>query len=605
MFIDEMGPLPAEYWSARDIVLRYITGSGRPNGGSLDFVTFDHLQVHPVRGTHPLLSPFLTSTHRFLRLQESVRAAAHHGWRRLQQITRMTPRNLCSSHQEDEWVKLFVAHVGSVREEAEVPLDALFVYGKNGPIRAQQEKLMKKLQDQPGVLLSKSTDFERNMSGKYSPASALNSACINRKHREQHVIPIFKSARYRITSNKHPTYSNGQIAFLGVMPSSKTIEAKLPFPILVAPPGSSYLPGKEDTQDSLIAMGWKEVKMGLCPDRHAIGRSGRLLRTRQYGIQLHVASTFHSTLGKTVSKLASIIDTTGDRDSPHSIWDPAQVVIMMSRTKLPSETIFVTKDKKATAKAIYSVLKKKSVFRDYLSTLLDRLCSGGNHAHPCIIDNSISIFRPRDCSLPRHGTGFAYILVSTVDTNHVYIGSCSDIVQRFHQHNTGYGSDQTAPPSLRPWAVLGYVSGFASIKHHWVSFENSWIALKDNHIADSTCDTTIESIANLALPLISKYNTMHPDDNLNLSYMNCGTFTILQREQADEGNHLHDEAPEEVATRSSFLIDNIGNIETSDDDTSDDDTSLAHQNSISSNESASLNSQIPNNETFCSSDSDL
>ena len=53
-FIDEMGPLPAEYWSARDIVLRYITGSGRPNGGTLDFVTFDHLQVHPVRGTHPL-----------------------------------------------------------------------------------------------------------------------------------------------------------------------------------------------------------------------------------------------------------------------------------------------------------------------------------------------------------------------------------------------------------------------------------------------------------------------------------------------------------------------------------------------------------------------
>ena len=200
-FIDEMGPIPAEYWSARDITLRNITGSSLPNGGCLDIVTFDHLQVHPVNGTHPLLSPFIVSTYHFKRLQQSVRAAAHKGWMRLQQITRLSPNLLSNSIIENEWVSLFVEHVGAVESDEEVPRDALFVYGKNSPIRLHQSRVIERLRGHADVLFSISVDLERNFQGRFTDATPRASGLLDKKLREQHTLPLF-SHEHNITESR-------------------------------------------------------------------------------------------------------------------------------------------------------------------------------------------------------------------------------------------------------------------------------------------------------------------------------------------------------------------------------------------------------------------
>ena len=534
-FIDEMGPIPAEYWSARDIVLRHITGSSRPNGGSLDIVTFDHLQVHPVQGTHPLVSPFIASTYNFKRLYHSVRAAAHQGWRRMQEITRMTPTELDSPVIEKEWISLFTKYCSSVREASQVPRDALFVYGKNGPIRMHQNKVIQRLRGQPGVIFSHSIDLERNFQGRYTEGGKTAALNLNRRIREQDTIPLFKKARYRVTFNNHPFHSNGQIAFLDKLPSNESVTNKQPIEFLVSPAGSTYLPGEDDNEETLVEKrGWTKTKIGLAPDRIAFCNGCRYKRTKQYGIQLHVASTFHSTLGKTLAKLACRIDSMNDKDSPYSIWDPTQVVIMMSRTKLPSQTIFVTDDMVATATAIYKVLKRTSAFQRYLSDLLHNLCRDGSSSHPVHIDNAISIYRPRDISLPPQPTGYVYLLVSTVDTDHIYIGSCRCLITRFNQHNRGFGSMQTAPASLRPWGLLGYICGFQGHEDLWKELENAWIVGKEDVLKRKKGHATLHCVIELVDPLLTKYNKLHQHTSIALRYFDCGTVTTLESSSTQE-----------------------------------------------------------------------
>ena len=268
--------------------------------------------------------------------------------------------------------------------------------------------------------------------------------------------------------------------------------------------------------------------MGIAPDASVHQKGIRMKRTSQCGLQLYVASTFHSTMGKTLLKLATRIDETSDPSSPCALWDPTQIVILFSRTRLPRDTFFVTKNPGATARAIYRVLKKKSAFRTYLTDLLERLCSGGSHEAPMVVDHSLSIFRPRDVPVPNDNTGYVYILVSTRNTNYVYIGSCNCLHTRFRQHNSGYGADQTTSPTLRPWALLGFVSGFQGQNAIRIQFENRWINEK-NSLMNSRAGNhaTVEDILNLVYPLKEHYNSRE-DINVNLVFFDSGTLRVLE-----------------------------------------------------------------------------
>ena len=351
------------------------------------------------------------------------------------------------------------------------------------------------------------------------------------------------------------------------MPSQTAVDKKQPILLLVAPPGSTYLPGDDDTEESLVHdHGWTEVKVATSRERTVVTTSSRLRRTQQYALQLFVASTFHSVLGKTLAKLASKVDVNGGKDALFSIWDQTQVVILMSRTKRPVDTIFVTKDKVATAKAIYSVLSRSTAFRLYLSQLLDNLCrGGGNPDQPVNIDCGRSIYRPRDVSLPPQPTGYVYLLVSTVDTNYVYIGSCKCLITRFRQHNSGYGSKQTAPPSLRPWGILGYVCGFQGHEMTWKSVENDWIVAKEELLRGRSSNITLQSIIDLIIPILGRHNRENQDSNLNLKFFNSGTVSVLQQQPQQNTDNQpvggqHDSEGNGRTTGDASSMDGVNNV---------------------------------------------
>ena len=513
-FVDEMGPISSEIWTARDIVLRYIRNSTRVNGGKLDVVTFDHLQTHPVQGTHPLMNPFLCSTHTFHRLRETVRTQ-HAGWKRLQEISRLSHDDLTEPGIREEFINLLVQHCNFVSSNADAPAGALYVYGKNAPVRQLLAEHHRALQGRRDVVSSRSIDYECTFEGRYTVASEAVSRSINKRIREPRLLHFYKGGRYRVTHNKPGKYSNGQLAFLHHLPQPHAVANKQPIEFLLAPPGSTYIPCNEDTEATLTRLGWSKVMIGVSPDNTVHMGRLRAKRTGQYGLQPYVGSTFHSTMGKTLALLVTQIGIAHSRSDMYSLWDPSQVVILLSRTRLPSHTTFVTDDPTHTAEQLFRVLLVKSPYRDHLARLVDSLCGFTEGRRPVMRDHS-SLFRPRDVMLPPDNGGFAYLLISTVDTTCAYIGSCHNLIKRYERHNKGLGARQTALESLRPWAMFAYVCGFAGDRTRFLSFETEWILAK---IRAGTAASSPNYLVDLAEGLVSRFNSRY---NLALKLILCG-----------------------------------------------------------------------------------
>ena len=547
-FVDEMGPIAAELWNSRDIVLRYIRNSTRPNGGKLDIVTFDHLQTHPIQGTHPLLSPFLTNIYTFHRLRHAVRAS-HVAWRRVQEITRLPPMQLNNVELENEFISLITTHCNFVNSEELAPHGALFVYGKNAPVRKRQRAKAKMLQKRVGrdVLTSTSEDFERNFEGKDVRASVDTIRKLDGSVREPSILYLYVGGRYRITFNdKSGRFSNGQLAFLHVLPDPSLLRQKRPISMLVAPPGCSYIPTETERADDLLAAGWTVTKVGIARDIPAKVGNTTAKRTLQYGLQLYVGSTWHSTMGKTLAQVATQVSSSTSRTDPFAIWDPTQVVIMLSRTRLPADTTFITKDPQGTASALFSILKRTSPFRNYLAYLVHNLCnSETSDGPPNTLDQSKSVFVPRDVLLPPDNTGFVYILIS-LKAHITYIGSCSNILLRLRRHNSGVGALQTAPEQLRPWAIMAYVCGFEGNELLYRGLENSWIAAKNRCLRTNTSSMTSTDIVAIGHSVMQEYNR---DRGLSLRFVHAGAL----HQPATITDALHSSSPDSEQDKDSQL----------------------------------------------------
>ena len=86
-------------------------------------------------------------------------------------------------------------------------------------------------------------------------------------------------------------------------------------------------------------------------------------------------------------------------------------------------------------------------------------------------------FRMCDISLPQCNTRFVYFLdflISIPRKTFVHIGNTNCLLNRFRQHNSGYGSSSTTPTNLRPFAILGFTCGFDNNNDLILFFEEKW-----------------------------------------------------------------------------------------------------------------------------------
>ena len=535
LHFDELGNTSAEVLAVKDNVLRYTRNSDRPNGGLLTIGTLDNLQIDPCKGRHPLLSPLFISNFIFRRLRQSVRCATDVNWQRIQAITRLSPMELDDPKTKSEFVNLFEQNVSSIPSDntKHLPPNSLFIYGKNRPILLQQNKLYDKLDKMAKtqqVLISVSVDKERTVEGRMVEAAQSTTDLLNHKTKEPSKLYFYKGGRYQITANDtNQKYSNSQLAVLFDMPTQAQLDEKKPVSLLLAPAGCRHMPSEKESKEDLLHAGWTPTLIHACTENNVINVSCGIRASRvQYRIRHHVGSTIHAIMGQTLSKLVTKV-TRGGQSSPYALWLPSQVVVLLSRTETAADTVFITTNKRETAEIMYEVLQKMSPFRYYITHLLDQLCSPHENNHPPIIDQSKSIYLPRNTPIPTDNSGHVYVLISMAvpdNINSTYIGSTKHIHTRLSQHNSGIGSDQTASPHLRPWALLAYVTGFDSNYSLMTSFENEHISEKRRNTRCRGTVLTVQGVITIAKDLIRDWSAEHP--SLSLRLVECGTIQHVQ-----------------------------------------------------------------------------
>jgi predicted GIY-YIG superfamily endonuclease len=476
IFLDELGQVSCEMLSVLDIILRRIRNRKDFMGGLLIIATMDPLQLLPVNGRPPILSPHLLTSFHLINLNESVRASNDRNLREIQQITRLLPSQLIPPvlRRFKTLIKNDCTFVRSWSDES-IPRAALRVFGRREAVRRNEALLLSSIRSDASLLqlCCNARDEESTPEGHWQTASEPTSRRLSRMTKEPSELLIYPGALYELTFNKEGHFSQSQLAMMceEMMPTQEAVSSFTPLCVMLAPEGCKSSPLTMSIKE-LTALGWRLVHVGVAPEHHQTIRRGGLQGKRhQYGLRHRIGSTIHACMGQTLDALVTSVSTHIDM---YKLWEREQVVVLLSRTRKAADLIFVG-DKDDTADALVKVLSQRSHFTDYICHILERF-SGQDCP---VIDITHYPFRPIDVDLPHDNTGFVYLLVSLRDSQSTYIGQTLNLFARLHQHNSGIGSLQTSPATFRPWALYGFVCCFDNDRRAMLDFEKEWQMARD------------------------------------------------------------------------------------------------------------------------------
>ena len=460
LLVDELGTVSAELMSILDMIARRIRGSSQFMGGILVMSTMDWLQLHPVGGRPPLLSPFLISSFLYRKLEHSVRASQDQNLQNIQEIARLLPSELTSDIL-GTFRTLVEKHCTFVPnwEHKSLTPEKLRLFGKKVATRNAETLLLNAMKKKHGTLLSKrSVDSESTLESNWQEAHVVTTRELSGKAKEPRDLFFYPRAHYEITFNQDGKFAQGQLAVLKQMPTQHNIDSWDPIEVFVAPEGTKTVATSLTSDHHFLSAGWTEEKVKTAPERAYILKYGLAAKRKQYGLRHRIASTIHSGMGQDLEYV--ITRVTSERINPdYILWEREQVVVLMSRTHFAANIIFVGKSKE-TIDALVEVLRKPSQYSEYMEYLLDKLCATAGGTRKLVINQHAHPLRRIDIDIPQDTSGFVYLLVSLKDRKSTYVGETKNMILRLKQHNSGFGAKSTSNPSLRPWALMGYIVGF-------------------------------------------------------------------------------------------------------------------------------------------------
>ena len=478
LFVDEIGQISAEMLSLLSLILQYIQGNKIFMGGLLLICTLDHKQLQPVEGYPFLVSSHIISCFRFIVLQHSVRASGDISFQRLQNIAQMHP----TKYEQDPSILIDFQNILRHKctfvndwNDPQITPSVFRLYGKKLPAKESSNDYINNVKQQ----LNTDEYFERRSEDTQKPhdshqawsiATTSTEIILDNRLKEQKSILFFKGALHQFTYNKDGKFSQSQLGLLLKLPDERCIEQFKKIEILVAPPGlkwTLYDPNK--LESDYINEGWIKEYVGTAPERNHRISSFYQARRRQYGLKHHVTSTIHASMGDTLPKIATQIS---NRHSHFKLWDKAQVIVLMSRTRHVKDIIFVG-DKEITIKSLTILLKTSSQWTNYMEKILSMTCVNHYEYDP-ILPMDPHPFRFCDRPLPNCNTGVVYMLISIKNHNYSYIGMTMNIKNRLNQHNSGNGSSYTTSLNLRPWALFAYIVGFDGDRRTMFYIEQRW-----------------------------------------------------------------------------------------------------------------------------------
>ena len=102
--------------------------------------------------------------------------------------------------------------------------------------------------------------------------------------------------------------------------------------------------------------------VGVSPERSHTAKMNMRGQRRQYGLKHHVTSTVHASMGDTLHK---IVTEVSNRSNDFRLWDKAQAIVLLSRTRLGSNIIFVG-DKMDTVDALSTLIRTTNQWMNYM-----------------------------------------------------------------------------------------------------------------------------------------------------------------------------------------------------------------------------------------------
>ena len=469
--IDELGVFSAEYMGILDMVFRYVRGNSKFMGGIFVFCTMDHLQLLPFKGTPVLLSLYVITDFTFLRLQQSVRAARDPILQEIISLTRTINWDNPRRRRLANLLRNNVIFVDSFNDPR-IPPDAVFVFGRKEPCRAVEKIMVDHMKvTYAGIFqVSHAYDEESMTGGNWHVANEGTKRILDKKIKQQRELVFYPNAKFEFTQVLRGKFSQGQLALMINVPSNEMLTAGMAISVFAAPSGvKNFPPPEECTSTLLVKNGWKEINVQLQTSMNEQIITGMQARRCQYPLKPRVSTTIHACMGSTLSSIVCAVVSLPNMPYNFSLWEAAQVVVLLSRTRT-ANTIFFVGDKEATIEHIISVLSgEQHKYLHFISSLLDKLCAESNDIVNIIPQPTT--FLPKDAVIPRSPA--VYLIVSTKQPEFAYIGETSNLSRRIREHNTLAGPQVTAQRDLLPFAIHAYVIGFDT-KQQRLQFESRW-----------------------------------------------------------------------------------------------------------------------------------
>jgi hypothetical protein len=189
------------------------------------------------------------------------------------------------------------------------------------------------------------------------------------------------------------------------------------------------------------------------------------IRRTQYALKHHIASTVHSSIGHTVTQVATQLT------AENCIWERAMVVVLISRVRRAKDLIFVG-DKEANIEALIQGLQRQNQYDEFMEHVVEIITGTRTTMEPLFL--GLHPFRFKDIPLPQDRSGVVYLLVSIKDTASIYIGQTNDLSNRINSHNSGTGAIESAPEEKRPWGIYAYIAGFGGDRSLMRQVEARW-----------------------------------------------------------------------------------------------------------------------------------
>lgn len=482
LFIDELSQVSSEMLGTLDVLLRKIRNNDIFMGGVLVIGTLDQKQLAPIKGKPFLTSPHVLSCFQSYVLKESVRASTDANLQRILNIARMNPKEYITKPSLLKEFKNLLSNtctfVGSWNSSLITP-DVHRVYGEKIPARHACEEYISQVKhhlshDEYVESICEDFQLTYNSHEEWQEASEETSCILDHKAKEPRRLLFFAGAKFQFTYNEDGIFSQSQIGLMIEVPSRDVVRHFGKISILVVPAGCKNIEFNPDKSlQDYLNEGFCHQCVGVSREKIYSVLSSLKAQRKQYGLKPYVTSTIHSCMGDTLCTVATEISSD---DGNYKLWDKAQVIVLLSRTKTGKNLIFVG-NKQSTIKALTMLIQMKNQWSDYMDEVID-IITLNKQDNP---KNDLAVFQYQhypfefnDVALPQCNTGFVYMIVSTKDHNQNYIGETFSLGRRLNEHNRGYGSEFTSQRKYSPWFLIAYVCGFNHNKRLMKSFEKSW-----------------------------------------------------------------------------------------------------------------------------------